>query len=186
MSRLVDLRWPFAKSGRDGDPVAPEEPAKTTSHRGGNPDDDSQRHFRTAGGKDCLRPLRLEKHSYARVVDRHAAGASGLTCAVRRGCVGQGPPNVAPFMEPINRPFTGEKPTAVPVRDPDVTVVCVRQPGGQATSSPPDAQPAASGSSRSTREATGRSSTSMRGRLPASGFRHQVNAGTPDREGSGG
>lgn len=90
---------------------------------GGNPGVGSLHRLRDAVENQWPRPLALEEHSHAGMVNRYVAGASGLPFAVLRGYRGTDLPVVTSTIKPITCPFTGEELTAVPALNPDVTVV---------------------------------------------------------------
>jgi len=93
---------------------------------GGNPGVGSLHRFRDAVENAHPGPLDLEEHSHAGMAARYSAGASGLPFGVLRGYSGTDLPartNVAV----IECPFTGERLTAVPALNPDVTVIHAQQ-----------------------------------------------------------
>jgi glutaconate CoA-transferase subunit A len=90
---------------------------------GGNPGVGSLHRFRDAVEKDWPHPLELEEHSHAGMANRYVAGASGLPFAVLRGYRGTDLAGRTATVRPITCPFTGERLTAVPALNPDVTVV---------------------------------------------------------------
>ncbi|MRH91860.1 CoA transferase subunit A [Nocardia sp. SYP-A9097] len=90
---------------------------------GGNPGVGSLHRFRDAVQHAWPAPLRIEEHSHAGMANRYVAGASGLPFAVLRGYVGTDLPTITDTVKPITCPFTGEKLTAVPALNPDVTIV---------------------------------------------------------------
>lgn len=90
---------------------------------GGNPGVGSLHRFRDAVQNGWPRPLELEEHSHAGMANRYVAGASGLPFAVLRGYTGTDLPSVTDTIKPITCPFTGERLTAVPAINPDVTIV---------------------------------------------------------------
>lgn len=90
---------------------------------GGNPGVGSLHRFREAIQHDWPRPLEIEEHSHAGMVNRYVAGASGLPFAVLRGYVGTDLVGQTATIAPIECPFTGEQLTAVPALNPDVTIV---------------------------------------------------------------
>ena len=90
---------------------------------GGNPGVGSLHRFRDAVQHDWPVPLEIEEHSHAGMANRYVAGASGLPFAVLRGYTGTDLPAQTDTIKPITCPFTGERLTAVPALNPDVTVV---------------------------------------------------------------
>ncbi|MFI6046719.1 CoA transferase subunit A [Nocardia sp. NPDC051321] len=90
---------------------------------GGNPGVGSLHRFRDAVEHAWPRELAIEEHSHAGMANRYVAGASGLPFAVLRGYVGTDLPTVTETIKPITCPFTGERLTAVPALNPDVTVI---------------------------------------------------------------
>ncbi|GAA1296079.1 CoA transferase subunit A [Saccharothrix xinjiangensis] len=90
---------------------------------GGNPGVGSLHRFRDAVENGWPAPLELEEHSHAGMANRYVAGASGLPFAVLRGYTGTDLPGVTATIKPITCPFTGERLTAVPAVNPDVSVV---------------------------------------------------------------
>jgi glutaconate CoA-transferase, subunit A len=90
---------------------------------GGNPGVGSLHRFRDAVEKGWPTPLELEEHSHAGMANRYVAGASGVPFAVMRGYVGTDLVEQTDTIRPITCPFTGERLTAVPALNPDVTVI---------------------------------------------------------------
>jgi glutaconate CoA-transferase subunit A len=90
---------------------------------GGNPGVGSLHRFRDAVQQDWPVPLEIEEHSHAGMANRYVAGASGLPFAVLRGYTGTDLPAQTDTIKPITCPFTGERLTAVPALNPDVTIV---------------------------------------------------------------
>ncbi|RJL30346.1 CoA transferase subunit A [Bailinhaonella thermotolerans] len=90
---------------------------------GGNPGVGSLHRFRDAVQNSWPRPLEIEEHSHAGMVNRYVAGASGLPFAVLRGYAGTGLAEHTETVKPITCPFTGEELTAVPALNPDVSIV---------------------------------------------------------------
>jgi glutaconate CoA-transferase subunit A len=90
---------------------------------GGNPGVGSLHRFRDAVQNGWPVPLEIEEHSHAGMANRYVAGASGLPFAVLRGYVGTDLQSVTESIKPISCPFTGERLTAVPALNPDVTVI---------------------------------------------------------------
>ncbi|WP_068002501.1 CoA transferase subunit A [Nocardia pseudobrasiliensis] len=90
---------------------------------GGNPGVGSLHRFRDAVENSWPAPLEIEEHSHAGMANRYVAGASGLPFAVLRGYTGTDLPAVTDTIKPIECPFTGERLTAVPALNPDVTIV---------------------------------------------------------------
>ena len=90
---------------------------------GGNPGVGSLHRFRDAIENDWPAPLDIEEHSHADMAARYQAGASGLPFAVTRGYVGSDLPHYNARIRTVACPFTGEKLTATPALNPDVTVI---------------------------------------------------------------
>ncbi|QIS04143.1 CoA transferase subunit A [Nocardia brasiliensis] len=97
--------------------------AKLVFSWGGNPGVGSLHRFRDAVEHAWPNALAIEEHSHAGMANRYVAGASGLPFAVLRGYVGTDLPVVTETIKPIVCPFTGERLTAVPALNPDVTVI---------------------------------------------------------------
>ncbi|HLH46484.1 MAG TPA: CoA-transferase [Acidimicrobiales bacterium] len=89
----------------------------------GNPGVGSLHRFRDALANGWPRPLQLEEHSHAGLVNRYVAAASGLPFAVLRGYAGTGLEGRASHVAPVTCPFTGERLAAVSALHPDVTVI---------------------------------------------------------------
>lgn len=89
---------------------------------GGNPGVGSLHRLRDAVEHDWPAPLELEEHSHAGMANRYVAGASGLPFAVVRGYTGTDLTRHTSIAV-VACPFTGEKLTAVPALNPDVTVI---------------------------------------------------------------
>ena len=96
---------------------------KLTFAWGGNAGIGSLHRFRDAVENGWPRPLELDEHSHAGLVNRYVAGASGLPFAVLRGYAGTGLLERNPTVAPIACPFTGETLAAVAARNPDVGFV---------------------------------------------------------------
>jgi glutaconate CoA-transferase subunit A len=90
---------------------------------GGNPGVGSLQRFRDAIENGWPHVLEIEEHSHAGMATRYAAGASGLPFGVLRGYVGTDLPKYTTSIKPIECPFTGERLTAVPALNPDVSIV---------------------------------------------------------------
>jgi glutaconate CoA-transferase subunit A len=90
---------------------------------GGNPGVGSLQRFRDAVENGWPHPLEIEEHSHAGMATRYAAGAAGLPFGVLRGYVGTGLPDYTSTIRQIECPFTGERLTAVPALNPDVSIV---------------------------------------------------------------
>jgi glutaconate CoA-transferase subunit A len=91
---------------------------------GGNPGVGSLHRLRDAVEHDWPRPLALEEHSHAGMVNRYVAGASGLPFAVLRGYVGTGLMGRFPdTVTTVTCPFTGEELVAVRALELDVAIV---------------------------------------------------------------
>jgi len=96
---------------------------KLTFSWGGNPGVGSLQRFRDAVENGWPHALEIEEHSHAGMATRYAAGAAGLPFGVLRGYVGTGLPDYTATIKPIECPFTGERLTAVPALNPDVSIV---------------------------------------------------------------
>jgi glutaconate CoA-transferase subunit A len=90
---------------------------------GGNPGVGSLQRFRDAVESRWPHALEIEEHSHAGMATRYAAGAAGLPFGVLRGYVGTDLPNHTTTVRPIECPFTGERLTAVPALNPDVSII---------------------------------------------------------------
>jgi glutaconate CoA-transferase, subunit A len=97
--------------------------AKLTFSWGGNPGVGSLHRFRDAVEHGWPHPIEIEEHSHAGMATRYAAGAAGLPFGVLRGYVGTDLMEHTASIAPITCPFTGERLTAVPALNPDVTVI---------------------------------------------------------------
>ena len=89
----------------------------------GNPGVGLLRRLRDAVENGWPRGIELEEHSHSALAHAYEAGAAGLPCAVLRGYVGAGLPEVNPNIRSVTCPFTGEVLAAVPALRPDVTVI---------------------------------------------------------------
>jgi glutaconate CoA-transferase, subunit A len=96
---------------------------KLTFAWGGNAGIGSLHRFRDAVENAWPRPLELDEHSHAGLVNRYVAGASGLPFAVLRGYAGTDLLGRNPTVAPITCPFTGETLAAVAAVNPDVGFV---------------------------------------------------------------
>ena len=90
---------------------------------GGNPGVGSLHRMRDAIENGWPRPLAIEEHSHAAMANAYEAGAAGLPCAIFRGYIGVGLPQVNPRIKSVTCPFTGETLAAVPAHRPDVAVI---------------------------------------------------------------
>jgi glutaconate CoA-transferase subunit A len=90
---------------------------------GGNAGVGSLHRFRDAVENGWPRPLALDEHSHAGLVNRYVAGASGLPFAVMRGYVGTDLPAHNPTISRVTCPFSGEELTAVAALNPDVAFI---------------------------------------------------------------
>ncbi|MDO0910944.1 CoA-transferase [Streptomyces sp. DT2A-34] len=90
---------------------------------GGSPGVGSLHRFRDAVENGWPRPLELDEHSHAGMVNRYVAGASRLPFAVLRGYRGNDIAGRTESVAPVVCPFTGEELTAVAALNPDVTVI---------------------------------------------------------------
>jgi glutaconate CoA-transferase subunit A len=97
--------------------------SKLTFSWGGNPGVGSLQRFRDAVENGWPQALEIEEHSHAGMATRYAAGAAGLPFGVLRGYVGTDLPKHTATIRPIECPFTGERLTAVPALNPDVSIV---------------------------------------------------------------
>ncbi|MET9914635.1 CoA-transferase [Streptomyces sp. NPDC006476] len=90
---------------------------------GGSPGVGSLHRFRDAVENGWPRPLELDEHSHAGMVNRYVAGASRLPFAVLRGYRGNDIAGRTGSVAPVVCPFTGEELAAVAALNPDVTVI---------------------------------------------------------------
>ncbi|MEX3106153.1 CoA transferase subunit A [Streptomyces sp. V2] len=90
---------------------------------GGSPGVGSLHRLRDAVENGWPRPLELDEHSHAGMVNRYVAGASRLPFAVLRGYRGNDIAARTGSVAPVVCPFTGEELTAVAALNPDVTVI---------------------------------------------------------------
>jgi glutaconate CoA-transferase subunit A len=90
---------------------------------GGNPGVGSLQRFRDAVENAWPQPLQIEEHSHAGMATRYAAGAAGLPFGVLRGYVGTDLPDHTDTIRQVECPFTGERLTAVPALNPDVSII---------------------------------------------------------------
>lgn len=90
---------------------------------GGNAGVGSLHRFRDAVEHGWPRPLALDEHSHAGLVNRYVAGASGLPFAVLRGYRGTDLPAHNPTIAAVVCPFTGEVLSAVAALNPDVAII---------------------------------------------------------------
>jgi glutaconate CoA-transferase, subunit A len=97
--------------------------AKLTFSWGGNPGVGSLQRFRDAVENGWPHELAIEEHSHAGMATRYSAGAAGLPFGVLRGYVGTDLPEYTATIRPIDCPFTGERLTAVPAINPDVSII---------------------------------------------------------------
>ena len=88
----------------------------------GNPGIGSLHRIRDAVEHAWPRALELEEHTHAGMVNRFAAGASGLPMAVMRGYAGTDLAGHT-VVGTVRCPFTGEELTAVPAMHLDVAIV---------------------------------------------------------------
>ena len=96
---------------------------KLTFSWGGNPGVGSLQRFRDAVENGWPQPLQIEEHSHAGMATRYAAGAAGLPFGVLRGYVGTDLSHHTATIRPVECPFTGERLTAVPALNPDVSII---------------------------------------------------------------
>jgi len=90
---------------------------------GGNPGVGSLHRFRDAVENAWPQPLEVEEHSHAGLANRYVAGASSLPFAVLRGYTGTDLARSSSQVAEIVCPFTGEKLSAVPALNPDVSII---------------------------------------------------------------
>lgn len=90
---------------------------------GGNPGVGSLQRFRDAVENGWPHPIAIEEHSHAGMATRYAAGAAGLPFGTLRGYVGTDLPQYTATIKQVECPFTGERLTAVPALDPDVSII---------------------------------------------------------------
>ena len=96
---------------------------KLTFAWGGNAGVGSLHRFRDAVENGWPRPLELDEHSHAGLVNRYVAGASGLPFAVLRGYRGTDLPAHNRTIATVRCPFTAEELTAVAAINPDVAII---------------------------------------------------------------
>jgi glutaconate CoA-transferase, subunit A len=96
---------------------------KLTFSWGGNPGVGSLHRFRDAVERGWPHPIEIEEHSHAGMATRYAAGAAGLPFGTLRGYVGTDLMAHSTSIANIECPFTGERLTAVPAINPDVTLI---------------------------------------------------------------
>lgn len=89
----------------------------------GNPGVGLLRRVRDAIENGWPRPIEIVEHSHAAMANAYEAGAAGLPCAIFRGYLGAGLPDVNPAISSVICPFTGERLAAVPAIRPDVSVI---------------------------------------------------------------
>jgi glutaconate CoA-transferase subunit A len=94
---------------------------------GGNPGVGSLHRFRDAVENGWPHPLELDEHGHAGMANRYVAGASHLPFAILRGYLGTDLSRRSSTIATVACPFTGEKVTAVPAINPDVTVIHAQQ-----------------------------------------------------------
>lgn len=94
---------------------------------GGNPGVGSLPRFRDAVEHGWPAPLAIEEHSHSAMAHAYAAGAAGMPCAIFRGYLGSGLPEVNGHIRTVPCPFTGETLAAVPAIRPDVTIIHAQQ-----------------------------------------------------------
>ncbi len=91
---------------------------------GGNPGVGSLHRLRDAIENAWPHPLTIDEHSHAGMAVRYSAGASGLPFGMLKGYVGTDLPAANPTrISGVTCPFTGEKLTALPAIQPDVTIL---------------------------------------------------------------
>jgi glutaconate CoA-transferase subunit A len=90
---------------------------------GGNPGVGSLHRFRDAVENGWPVPLETDEHSHAGMAVRYAAGAAHLPFGVLRGYQGSDLAARSETVAEISCPFTGERLTAVPAVNPDVSVI---------------------------------------------------------------
>jgi glutaconate CoA-transferase subunit A len=89
---------------------------------GGNPGVGGLHRFRDAIENGWPHPIEIEEHSHAGMANRYAAGAAKMPCAIMRGYVGTDL-MAHTTVAPITCPFTGERLTAIPALNPDVSII---------------------------------------------------------------
>jgi glutaconate CoA-transferase subunit A len=89
----------------------------------GNTGVGSLHRFRDAAENGWPRPLELEEHGHAGMVNAYAAGAADLPLAVVRGYVGSDLAKLGARVRFVTCPFTGEELAAVRSIRPDVAVI---------------------------------------------------------------
>jgi glutaconate CoA-transferase, subunit A len=90
---------------------------------GGNPGVGSLHRFRDAVENGWPVPLETDEHSHAGMAVRYTAGAAHLPFGVLRGYQGSDLAARSETVAEISCPFTGERLTAVPAVNPDVSVI---------------------------------------------------------------
>jgi glutaconate CoA-transferase subunit A len=91
---------------------------------GGNPGVGSLHRLRDAVERQWPCPLALDEHSHAGMAARYTAGAAGLPFGTLKGYTGTDLMTAnKSHIATISCPFTGERVTAVPALNPDVTIL---------------------------------------------------------------
>ncbi len=91
---------------------------------GGNPGVGSLHRLRDAIENGWPHALAIDEHSHAGMAVRYSAGASGLPFGMLKGYVGTDLPAAnAARISNVTCPFTGERLTALPAIQPDVTIL---------------------------------------------------------------
>ena len=89
----------------------------------GNPGVGLLRRLRDSVENSYPMKIEIEEHSHSAMANAYEAGAAGLPMAVFRGYIGAELTKVNKNIKSINCPFTGEKLSAVPAINPDVTFI---------------------------------------------------------------
>ena len=90
---------------------------------GGNPGVGSLHRLRDAVEHGWPLPLELDEHTHAGMAAAYCAGAARLPFGLLRGYIGTDLPSANPRIRSVECPYTGERLTAVPAVNPDVTIL---------------------------------------------------------------
>ncbi len=90
---------------------------------GGNPGVGSLHRLRDAVESRWPSALELDEHTHAGIAAAYCAGAARLPFAMLRGYLGTDLASANPRVRSVECPFTGERLTAVPALNPDVTIL---------------------------------------------------------------
>jgi glutaconate CoA-transferase subunit A len=94
---------------------------------GGNPGVGSLHRFRDAIENQWPRPLEIEEHTHAGMVNRFVSGASGLPFALMRGYQGTDLLSRTENVSFVKCPFTDEQLLAIASLNPDVSIIHAQQ-----------------------------------------------------------